>query len=97
VDATSSELLGTLYRTAGPGGGRFGFRRLTLRRVTVVLFLVWASMIGGAAPHTVSATRMAMRILRENIYPFSKRLVAAERAAWMARKVPSVAHETIRC
>jgi hypothetical protein len=72
VDATSSELLGTLYRTAGPGGGRFGFRRLTLRRVTVVLFLVWASMIGGAAPHTVSATRMAMRILRENIYPFFK-------------------------
>jgi hypothetical protein len=29
-------------------------------------------MIGGAAPHTVSATRMAMRILRENIYPFFK-------------------------
>jgi hypothetical protein len=27
-------------------------------------------MIGGAAPHIVSATRMAILILRENIYPF---------------------------
>jgi hypothetical protein len=39
--------------------------------VTVVLFFVWASIIGGVAPHIVSATRMAIRILRENIYPFS--------------------------
>jgi hypothetical protein len=36
----------------------------------VVFFFVWASMIGGAAPYTVSATRMAILILRENIYPF---------------------------
>jgi hypothetical protein len=70
VEATSSEVLGTLYRTAGTGGGRFGFRLRTLRRVVVALFLVWASMIGGVAPHIVSATRMAIRILRENIYPF---------------------------
>jgi hypothetical protein len=59
-----------VYRTRGAAGGRFGFRRRTLRRVVVVLFFVWASMIGGAAPHIVSATRMAIRILRENIYPF---------------------------
>jgi hypothetical protein len=59
-----------VYRTTGTGGGRFGFRRRTLRRVVVALFLVWASMIGGAAPHIVSATRMAILIFRENIYPF---------------------------
>jgi hypothetical protein len=59
----------------GTGGGRFGFRRRTLRRLVVALFLVWASMIGGAAPHIVSATRMAILILRENIYPFFNAIV----------------------
>jgi len=67
VDATSAELLGALYRTTGTGGGRFGFFFRTLRRVTVAFFLVWASMIDGVAPHIVSATRMAILILRENI------------------------------
>jgi hypothetical protein len=70
IEATSAELLRTVYRTMGTGGGRFGFRRRTLRRVVVALLLVWASMIGGAAPHIVSVTRMAILILRENIYPF---------------------------
>ena len=36
----------------------------------VVVFLVCASTIVGVAPQTVSATRMAIWILRENIYPF---------------------------
>jgi len=70
MEATSAELLSTVYRTTGAGGGRFGFRLRTLRRVVVALFLVCASRIGGVAPHIVSATRMAIRILRENIYPF---------------------------
>src|ERR1700694_1086743 len=70
MDATSAELFSTVYRTTGTGGGRLGFRRRTLRRVVVALFLVWASMIGGAAPHTVSATRMAILIFRECIDPF---------------------------
>jgi hypothetical protein len=59
-----------VYRTIGTGGSRFGFRRRILRRVVVALLLVWASMIGGAAPHIVSVTRRAILILRENIYPF---------------------------
>jgi hypothetical protein len=54
----------------GAGGGRFGFRRRTLRRVVVVFFFVWASMSGGVTAHTVSAARMAILIFRENIYPF---------------------------
>jgi hypothetical protein len=66
-----------------------GFLRRTLRRVVVVLFFVWASMIGGAAPHTVSATRMAILILRENIYPFFDcDLSVLDDALRMARKVP---------
>jgi hypothetical protein len=32
-------------------------------------------MIGGAAPHIVSATRIAILILRENIIPFSIAIV----------------------
>jgi hypothetical protein len=66
--------------------------------VVVVFFLVWASMIGGAAPHTVSATRMAILILRENIYPFFNfdcRLL--DEALRMARKVPLSERETFRC
>jgi hypothetical protein len=78
----------------GTGGGRFGFRRRTLRRVVVALLLVWASMIGGAAPHTVSATRMAILIFRENIYPFFNcdcRLCERSRFGWRERcHCPSV-------
>jgi len=89
VDATSAELFRTVYRTTGTAGGRFGFLRRTLRRVVVVFFFVWASMIGGAAPHTVSATRMAILILRENIYPFFNCDVGyVVKPLRMARKVP---------
>jgi hypothetical protein len=89
MDATSAELLRTVYRTTGTGGGRFGFRRRTLRRVVVALLLVWASMIGGVAPHIVSATRIAIRILRENIYPFFNCDVGyVAKPLRMARKVP---------
>jgi hypothetical protein len=99
VDATSAELLGTLYRTTGTGGGRFGFRFRTLRRVAVAFFFVWASMIGGVAAHIVSATRTAIRILRENIYPFFNCDLSATptKALRMARKVPLLMRETFRC
>jgi len=98
MDATSAELLSTLYRTTGTAGGRFGFRFRTLRRVVVALFLVCASRIGGVAPNIVSATRMAIRILRENIYPFFNCDLSRYRneAARMARKVPPLARETFR-
>jgi hypothetical protein len=47
-------------------GGRL---RLGLRTRRLVLVLLWvrASMTVGVAPRTVSNTRMAIRILRENI------------------------------
>jgi hypothetical protein len=49
-------------------GGRLRLGRRARRRLVVVLFWVCDSMIVGAAPQTVNATRMAMRILRENIF-----------------------------
>jgi hypothetical protein len=55
-------------------------------------------MIGGAAPQTVSATRMAILILRENIYPFFNcdcRLRV--KPLRMARKVPPPVVEAFRC
>jgi len=97
VDATSAELRRTVYRTAGTGGGRFGFRRRTLRRVVLALLLVWASMIGGAAPHIVSTTRMAILILRENIYPFSIAIVGcADEAASDGEKGATSEREAFR-
>jgi hypothetical protein len=64
--------------------------------VTVVFFFVWASMIGGVAPHIVSATRMAIRILRENIYPFFNCGLSGTptKPLGMARKVPSLMRKT---
>jgi hypothetical protein len=55
-------------------------------------------MIGGAAPHIVSVTRMAILILRENIYPFFQlRLsVALTKPLRMARKVPPSERKTFR-
>src|SRR6266478_3282669 len=73
-------------------GGRLRLGLRALRRV-VVRFWVCDSMIVGAAPHTVSATRMAIRILRENIFSqwvFRKSTFAETRAGRhrMARRVP---------
>jgi hypothetical protein len=47
-----------------------GLLRLGLRTRRLVLVLLWvcASMTVGVAPQTVSDTRMAIRILRENIF-----------------------------
>jgi hypothetical protein len=55
-------------------------------------------MIGGAAPHIVSVTRMAILILRENIVPFSIAIVGyVTKPLRMARKVPAPERETFRC
>jgi hypothetical protein len=56
-----------LYRTGGTGGGLLRLGLLARRRVEL-LFWVCDSTIVGAAAQAVSATRMAMRILRENIF-----------------------------
>jgi hypothetical protein len=48
-----------------------GLLRLGLRTrllVVVAFFFVWASTIVGGAAQAASATRMAIRILRENIF-----------------------------
>jgi hypothetical protein len=98
VVATSAELRRTVYRTIGAGGGRFGFRRRTLRRVVVVFFFVWASMSGGVTAHTVSAARMAILIFRENIYPFINcDCQLLDETASMARTVPfpTVKHDAV--
>jgi hypothetical protein len=65
--------------------------------VVVALFFVWASMIGGAAPHIVSATRIAILIFRENIIPFSIAIVGyANEAASDGEKSATTEYETFR-
>jgi hypothetical protein len=93
VDATSAELLGAVYRTTGTTGALGLFAR---RRVVVVLFFVCASAIVGAAPQTVSATSMAIWILRENIYPFFNCELNCQMDCSMARKVPSAVRDRRR-
>jgi hypothetical protein len=68
---------------------------LARRRVVVVLLFVCASTIVGVAPKTVSATRMAIWILRENIYPFfncdliASELLNGEKGAIARARSPS--------
>src|SRR5258705_1000818 len=77
-------------------GGRLRLGLRARRRVVVVLLGVCDSMIVGAAPQTVNATRMAIRILRENIFSqwvFRESTFAEVRAGRhrMARRVPDAA------
>ncbi|HEV7388556.1 MAG TPA: hypothetical protein VGN73_08095 [Gemmatimonadaceae bacterium] len=62
----SSGLRVVLYRAAGTTGGLFREVRRARLRVAVVV-LACDSRVVGVAAQTVSAARMAIRILRENI------------------------------
>ena len=62
----SSGLRVVLKRTAGAAGGLLRIRLLA-RRLVVVLRVVCESTTVGVAAQTVSAARIAIRILRENI------------------------------
>jgi hypothetical protein len=65
VEARSAAVRGVLYFTVGTGGGLF---RLGRRTRLVVLLAVCDCMGAGVALLTVSATRRATRIFRENIF-----------------------------
>jgi hypothetical protein len=54
-------------------------------------------MIGGAAPHIVSAARMEILILRENIYPFFECDCRRRKTASDGEKGATSERETFPC